>query len=270
MTKYNKLKVGIVLGAGGARGMAHLGVLEVFEQHGIPVSFVVGSSIGSIIGAFYADLPASKAHHEKLLNMKARSELNYSPLNSFQYFLTTSAPFSGKSLEDFINKNITAKDFSELRVPFYVVATDIKDGSTIVFNSGDVGKAVRASSAIPPLFSPFTHEGRTLIDGGFSQPLPVETAKDLNPDVIIAIDISNTMPSKSVRCMADAVYKASYINYYWLSKMQAKLADIAIQPPLDDFDILDEHKSWEIYQIGKDAAIEALPRIIELLDSKLK
>lgn len=263
----NGKKIGLVLGAGGARGFAHLGVLEELEKNGIEVDLIVGSSIGSIVGAFYADYGDVQQLKSKLLNLKNKDILDFSFFNSMQFFFNTKAPFEGKALEDLINNNLSVKNIEQLKTKFIAVAIDLRTGNTVELDHGSIAKAVRCSSTLPPIYTPVKYQGKLLVDGGFSEPVPVNIAKKHGMDFIIAVDISNTLPNKKIRNMVDVMYKTAVITNYWLCKEQASKADFAIYPKLDDYDILDDKKSGEIYQEGVEAMRIAMPELLSRLNS---
>ena len=182
-------RVAVILGGGGARGYAELGVLKVLQQAGVPVDLIVGTSIGSIIGALYADNPNANAVDTLLMSAKKNELLHISPLHSLQ------GPFSGKTEQTFMTKHLTARDFSQLKIKFVAVATNLNDGKTIPISTGAIATAVNASSALSPFFHPVTINGMQLIDGGTSDPIPVDIAKTYHPKVIIAVNISEDLPT---------------------------------------------------------------------------
>lgn len=262
---YNGKKIGLVLGAGGARGFAHIGVLEELEKNGIEVDLIVGCSIGSIVGAFYADYKDIGKVRDKLFHLKNKDILDFSFFNAMQFFINTKAPFEGKALENLIENNLSVKNIEELAIKFVAVAVDLNSGQLVEFNHGNISKAVRASSTLPPIYTPLKYQDKLLVDGGYAAPVPVVVAQKYDVDFIIAVDISSILPDKKIRNMVDVLYKSAVTGYYWLSKEQAAKADFAVYPKLDNYDILDDKKNVEIYNEGVVAMRQAMPELLEKL-----
>ena len=170
--------------------------------------------------------------------------------------------------EKFIEENLSAKDFKDLKIPFIAVATDVISGETVALRSGKIAPAVRASCAIPGLFSPVEIYGKILVDGGVTAPLGVEIAKSYNPEVIVAVDVSLPIKKQKVTNMFDLVSRAANLSYNSLNDFNGKEADILIKPSLNDVGIFDDHKNYEVYQAGRKAAIASLPKVKKLLKSK--
>ena len=186
--QYTKAtKIGLVLGSGGARGYAHLGVLQALYEADINIDLVVGTSFGAIVGAGYAagrniyDLEkiALETGWIKLLKM-----IDVAPPKGI---------FAGNKLERFFSVLTREKHFSELKVPLTVVATDIETGEEVLINKGSVSKAILASSAFPGIFAPVEIDNRWLVDGVLVNPLPIQTAFDMGADIVIAVDVSSSI-----------------------------------------------------------------------------
>ncbi len=163
-------------------------------------------------------------------------------------------------LKEFIDCNIRATYFSELKIPYIAVATDIANFNAYEFRSGKIYPGIMASAAIPPIFPPVAIYGREFIDGGVVEPTPVRIAKRYNPKIIIAVDISDRGAEKVVT-MYDILNKSFYVMYYELSDMQSSLADVIIHPNLDNYGTLDDNHNMELYQRGKAEAEKMLPHI---------
>lgn len=208
-------KVGLVLGGGGARGYAHIGVLKVIEKYNIPVDFIVGSSMGSIIGACYAAGMPIEEIEKTASNM---SHLKFLQLLDFNF--PRKGLISGKILERYFDELIDGKTFKDLKIPFVVTATDIITGREIVIKEGSVAKAVRASISIPGIFVPVKHDKYILADGSIINFCPVNVAKAIGSDIVIAVDVSSEIDStnsfinmkKSVDGMKNFFEKNRYIG----------------------------------------------------------
>ena len=179
--QHNRPIVALVLGSGGARGYAHIGVIQVLEQQGIHPDFIVGTSAGSIVGSIYASGKTANELRDIALNMKVNDVRDIK--------LDMKGILDGKKVENYINQLVNNIPLQQLKIPMYVVATELGQGNKVVFNYGNTGQAVRASVSIPSMFVP-TKIGETeYVDGGLVSPVPVDVARDLGADIIIAVDI---------------------------------------------------------------------------------
>lgn len=266
---HRDVKVAIVLGGGGARAIADLGIFEVLEDNGIKVDLIVGTSGGSIIGALYADNPDAKSLQSIAEKLRINDFVDFSLLGAIHGAHDLASSFvNGKNGEKFLEKNMHAQEFKDLKIPFIAVATDIVTGETIAINNGPIAPAVRASYSIPGLFAPVAIYGRTLVDGGVSAPLAIDVAKKYNPEVIIAVDLSLPIDTSKVYNIADVVTKALAINYTALNDHLAKEADILIRPKIRGVGIFDAHRKDELYDAGKKAAREKISDIKKQLSKK--
>ena len=180
-------KIGLVLGSGGARGYAHLGVLKALYEADIDIDLVVGTSFGAIVGAGYT---AGRNIYEL---EKIALEIGWIKLLKMIDVAPPKGIFAGNKLERFFSVLTQQKDFSELKIPLTVVATDIKTGEEVLINKGSVSKAILASSAFPGIFAPVEIDNRWLVDGVLVNPLPIQTAFDMGADIVIAVDVSSSI-----------------------------------------------------------------------------
>ena len=262
LSKIERPKVALVLGGGGSKGFAHLGAIEVLEKNNIPIDLIVGTSAGSAVGALYADSKDIKKVKQILYKASNKQLLDFSFFETLKMLSGLSAPVIGQAYEDFINDNLTAKEFHKLKIPLVVVTVDALTGSKYLLKDGLIAPAVRASSAIPPIIAPVKLYGRTLIDGGILEPVPVATAKKYKPQIIIAVDINNLPPQEMPKNSIELTYRALWFSYYQLSRMQASLADIDIHPNLTGHGTFEDHRKDELYELGKKAAEQAMPQIL--------
>ena len=268
LTETIKIKdhqVALVLGGGGSKGFAHIGAIEVLEENNIPIDFIVGSSAGSAVGALYADNKNIEETKQILLKAKSDEILDFSLMGSLKMFNSLSSPIKGQAYENFIFDNMRSKYFLELKVPLVVVTVNVKTGEKFVIKDGPIAPAVRASSAVPLIISPVSIYGKTLMDGGVIEPVPVKTARSFNPKLIIAININNSPPKDMPSNSIALGYRAFWLSYYALSQAQANLADINIHPDLSGFGMFEDHRKEELYELGRQAALRALPHIKEKL-----
>ncbi|OGC35522.1 hypothetical protein A2311_01710 [candidate division WOR-1 bacterium RIFOXYB2_FULL_48_7] len=255
-----KKKVGLVLGGGVARGLAHIGVLKVLIQNKVPIDYVVGTSSGSLIGAAFA-AGMDVAQIEKIaMRIRWRDMMK---LTFFQAGLN--AP---EAIEDFVVRFIGDRDFREMKIPFAAVATDIKNGARVVIDQGGIAKAVAASATFPGVFSPVEINGHYLIDGGIAANVPVDVAKQLGADFVIASDV---IPSRYIRGIPNdplsGLGRALDLMFKQLSYAERQRADILIELQMEEEDIwhLDLHKAEKLITAGEIAAHRAINKIKKAL-----
>lgn len=189
MRKRGK-NVGLALGGGSVRGLAHIGILKVFEKENIPIKYIAGTSIGALIGACYAAGLNAQRIEEIALTAKLKDLVDFTePKTGF---------IKGRNIEKYIRKLIKNKSFSELDIPLRVIAADLTKGEKVIFKHGDVAKAVRASISLPGVFSSVKIGKKELIDGGMVDPIPVGAVKKMGADIIIAVDLSMDLSETSV------------------------------------------------------------------------
>lgn len=253
-------RVVVVLGGGGARGMAHVGVLKVLQKEQIPVDLIVGTSAGSIIGALYAADPSARAIKQAVLQASLFNILDLS--------FSKTGPVSGYALQDFLIKHFKADNFDELKIPFIAVATDLKTGQTIALDSGPLAPAVNASAAVPLIFHPVSLYGHTLVDGGVTDLVPVDIAKRYHPEIIIAVSVIPDIPQQ-IPTNIIGVYNRAY-NYADARFAQYNMegANIRIHPNVGQIGMFDGSDRTQLMQAGQRAAEQALPAICALLKEK--
>ncbi len=183
--------VGLVLGCGSSRGWAHIGAIEALEDANIPIDLIVGCSIGSYIGAIYAS-DSIKSLKDFVLKMDGKKVFSY-----FDIVLPRSGLLDGtKKLRELFSIHTDVQNFSELKIPVMMVATDLETGQKVVLKSGKLLNALRASMSIPGLFAPARIKNRWLVDGGLVDPVPVSVARAVGADIVIAVDLSSGIISK--------------------------------------------------------------------------
>ncbi len=265
MVKKKKLKIGLALGGGGARGLAHIGVIKVLLENDIKIDFISGTSMGAIIGAFYC-----VSEDIKKIEKQAK-------VTDWKKILSLVDPslkegiLEGKKVYNFIKKEIGSISFSDLSIPFSVVSTDLKTGEPVVFKKGkDVAWAVRASISLPIIFKPIKMEGKTLADGGLSMPVPVSAVKNMGADIVLAVNLdTNNFPNNYKKNDKLGFYKIANnsinILRYNLALCNSKDADFIILPKLEGFSVGDFHKSKEIIKSGERVTRKNIKKIKELL-----
>ncbi|MEA1939491.1 MAG: patatin-like phospholipase family protein [Candidatus Caldatribacteriota bacterium] len=249
-----KLKVGLVLGGGGARGLAHIGVLKVLERENIPIDFIVGTSMGAILGASYA-LERDINKIEKITNKysklnKFSIDLTFSKQNKKErvFFLRKMSNFlkrgyilnlelrkrylnDGEDMKTIIQELIDNKFFKDTKIPFTAVAADLVKGEKVVLNKGKLSDAILASSSIPGMFPPVTLDKKILVDGGVVSVVPVDVAYSLGATFVIAVNVSQGIKRKlEFGNAVDILFRSDLITSTELRKLQLSFADIVINP----------------------------------------
>jgi len=273
-TQNRKKKIGLALSGGAARGLAHVGVLEVFQKEGIPIDMIAGTSSGAVMGAVYASGQDTSKMIENALEAGWK---RMAPLIDPSFPKT--GFIKGKKIKNLLSGYIGGNiRFSDLKIPFACVATDIYSGEEVVINSGSVLEALRASISIPGIFMVVKREGRYLVDGGLTTPVPVNVVKQMGADFVIAVnvnpDVSNRMGKGSQeRAKANkepnifqVMMQSIYITTYSLARTSLGDADIVIEPDLANIGAGDFNKAGELITRGQQAAQKAIPEIKRKLE----
>lgn len=257
----NRPIVALVLGSGGARGYAHIGVIQVLEQQGIHPDFIVGTSAGSIVGSIYASGKTANELRDIALNMKAHDVRDVK--------LDIKGFFDGKKVENYVNQQVNNTPLELLKTPMYVVATELKEGKKVVFNYGNTGQAVRASVSIPSMFVPTKIGADEYVDGGLVSPVPVDVARDLGADIIIAVDIL-AQPMHTETSNVWGLFNQNInIMQNHLAREELKHADIVIQPDLrEKAHIFDVRGREMTIQAGAEATLNQLNAISIVFSQK--
>lgn len=247
-------RVGLVLGGGGARGVAHIGVLKVLLQEKIPLHCIAGTSSGALFGALFS---GGMAPHD--MARQAR-QIDWFKLVSFK--LSKTGPVSGEGIEKLIFNNIGNKNIEDLRIPLRIIATDLETGEKVVISRGNLMKAVHASSAIPGVFSPVMFEGRLLADGLMLDNVPVSTGRDMGADFIIAVDVVPKIILKQWQPnVLNVIERAIDISCRNSSEFGKKQADVLIEPVNKDVSALSLNDADELISMGESAAKVMIPAI---------
>lgn len=242
-----KLCLGIALGSGGAKGFAHLGALRAFEENGIEFDVIAGTSIGSIVGAFYANGYSSTDIFELLRRLDFRD---------FKDILLS--PMEANGLYGLIEKELGSSEFEQLKKPFKAVATHLESGEEKVFDSGSVALALCASSAIPPFFKPVVIGNERFVDGAYSNSVPCDLVKNMGADYVIGIDLRTAVSKQGLLSKIFPTYKGK-IEKPWEKGYQ--YGDIVLNPDLNGYDSTAFSKGAEMYEIGYKCIIDNIDKI---------
>ena len=253
-------KLGLALGGGAARGFAHVGVIKMLEAQGIVPDLIVGTSAGSVAGALYA------AGHGGFELQEMTFDLDRAAFADWQWF--GRGLLKGQALQDFVNARVGNRRIEQLPKPFACVAVRLRSGEGVLFRSGDVGLAVRASSAIPGVFAPALIDGEEYVDGGTVSPVPVRYARSLGADVIVAVDVSAPVEDAREDSTLRTVLKAFAIMSNALKGDELPLADVVIAPDVHGISAADFESKQRAILEGERAALAAVPKIRAALAAK--
>jgi NTE family protein len=281
-------RIGLALGGGGARGLAHLGVLQVLEEHGIPIDLIIGTSMGAIVGGAYAQEPDAQALEARIVaylqSREEKEELAAQRVlrapsgrlsrwaNSLlqYYYLSRDARRSSLLEEEPLRRMISAllqeEPIEQTKIPFAAVAVDLLAGEVAVLDRGPIRVAVEASAAIPGVFPPMRLDERLLVDGGVSSLVPVEEAREKGADAVIAVDVGQELeeappPERGI----DLLFRADEIARARLKRLHLRQADLVIRPQIGHLQWFEFARYREIIAHGEEAGREALPQLARIL-----
>lgn len=271
-------KVGLALSGGAAKGLAHIGVLKALNEAQIPIDMIAGTSMGAMIGACFAKDGEITTVEEVALN---------TGWQQLARLLDPKLSFLGKGLirgqriEALLHSLIGDAEFDDLRIPFAAVATDVNAGHEVVITKGSVVRAVRASISIPGIFVPVAFNGKCLVDGGLTNPVPADVLRDMGATFVIAVNVV-AAPSPSKRAsdspqeneaaeipnIFNILLQSLYIMEYEIIRHRILKADIIITPDVNHIEAFEFHKGDEAILAGYEAAKEALPQIQKLIGKR--
>jgi NTE family protein len=240
-------KIGVALGAGGAKGLSHIAFLQALDELGVRPAVIAGTSIGAVIGGFYAAGVSGDRLGQLVKDIGFRDL--YKITLDFS-ILSQSAIFTGKGVENFLSRQIPARTFEELQIPLKIVATNFWDRRPVVFASGNLITAIRTSMAMPAIFEPVILNNAVLVDGGAVNPLPYDLIRE-ECDITIAIDVSGEKtyaPGNPVPNMVESILSTYQIMQTSIVKAKQNLSppDIYVKPALANIRVLDFYRYKEI------------------------
>lgn len=286
------MKLGLALGAGGAKGLAHIGALEVFADAGIHFDVVSGTSVGAIVGAIYASGTLKEFQEEVLAIHAARVPLLLSPTVSLSGF------FTGERALEKLQNFLPYSEIQDLPIPYTALSVDLNSAELVRFTQGPILEAVRSSFSIPGIFTPIQTNNQCLVDGALIEPLPIEDARSLGADIVVAIDLFSretaapqpqnekpplkfpTIIAKGISHLYDSLLNKTEVTHL-IQVLEASLtisqrtltelrlkdspADLLIQPAIAGINTFEFYRAKEGIEIGRRAAQEALPKLQQLL-----
>ena len=248
-----KLVIGLALGGGAVKGFAHIGVIKMLEASGIHPDVVAGTSAGSVVGALYA------SGMDAFAMQQAAIALDQASLRDVRLF--GGGLVQGQKLQDYIDGQVRQRPIERLRLPFAAVATDLASGQRTVFTRGDTGQAVRASCSVPGVFEPALIGGRRYVDGGVVSPVPVDAARQLGADFVIAVDISARSDGSLPTDMLGIVGRSVVIMGQHLGAQELARADVVVRPQVNAIGATDFEQRDRAIMEGERAALAAIPLI---------
>lgn len=254
--------IGLVLGGGAARGFAHIGVIQALEQAGIRPDLVVGTSAGSVVAALYASGKNGKDLQKVAESMEEAS------FSDWRLPVFKPGVLKGEALARFISGQVGGRQIQELPIALGVVATDLDSGRGILFQRGDVATAVRASSAIPALFQPVLIAGREYVDGGLVAPVPVQFARQMGAQVVIAVDISGTPQGNSASDTFQILMQTFSIMGKSISAFELREADVVVKPSLTGLSSASFASRAQAISAGHQAMLPWIDKLRSAIQSK--
>ena len=254
-------RIGLALGGGAAKGFAHVGVIAVLEQAGIEPSLVVGTSAGSLVAAFYASGMNAAQLQATAMRMEEVT------LADWMVPLINRGLFRGEALARFVNDAVASRPIEDMRLTLGVVAADLANGQPILFRRGNTGAAVRASSAVPAIFQPVRIGGRDYVDGGLVAPVPVQFARQMGAEFVIAVDISQPPEGQPAGDTLQILMQTFNIMGQAINQHELKQADLLVRPSLVGLRSADFSARQRAIDAGKAAMLAALPELRAKLEA---
>jgi NTE family protein len=289
--KDNYLKIGLALGGGGARGLAHVGVIKALERKGISIDFIAGTSVGSVVGAFYALYKDSQKLQTsaQILADKMNQYQNQFDFNQFEkddkkilpwvkltdfikrgYYLHTELRKTclndGKIMEKLFSEVLGGCQFYETKLPFIAVAADLISGKEVFLNKGKIIPALMASCAIPGVFPPVQFQSYLLVDGGIIDNVPIKAVKKMGANFVIASNISKELKRKTeYKNAIDILLRSEEITSKELRKVQLETADFVISPEIHHIDWWNFSKPEQCMRLGEEAANKVIAELQKII-----
>lgn len=248
-------RIGLALGGGAAKGFAHVGVIAVLEEAGIVPDYVVGTSAGSLVGALYASGMNAMQLQQTALRIEEVA------IADWMVPIVNRGLFRGEALARYVNESVGGRLIEDMRIALGVVAVDLANGQPILFRRGDTGTAVRASSAVPAVFQPVRIGGRDYVDGGLVAPVPVQFARQMGAELIIAVDISQPPEGQPAGDTFQILMQTFNIMGHAIKQHEVKQADIWVRPSLAGLRSADFSARQRAIDAGRLAMQAALPEL---------
>jgi len=253
------LHLGLALGSGAARGFAHVGVIQVLEEAGIQPDLVVGTSAGSLVAALYA----SGKNSTQL--RRVAETMEEAEITDWMMPILNRGALRGEALARYVNTQVGGRLIEQMKIPLGIVATDLHNGEPMLFQRGNTGSAVRASSAVPAVFQPVKIGTREYVDGGLVSPVPVRQAREMGANVIIAVDISTDPEGSPASDTFQILMQTFNIMGKSLNTVLLKDADVVVKPALMGVKSADFAARRKSIEAGREAMLKAMPKLKQIL-----
>ena len=253
---YRLPRLGLALGGGAARGFAHVGVIQVLEQHGIRPQLVVGTSAGSLVAALYASGMGAAELERTALAMEEAT------LTDWTMPLLGRGMLRGEALARYVRTEVKGRLIEQMPMPLGILATDLASGDGVLFRRGDTAQAVRASSAVPGLFEPVNIAGRDYVDGGLVAPVPVPQARAMGAEVLVAVDISSDPNGNNAQGWLQVLLQTTAIMGQSINRYAMSAPDVvAVRPSLSGVGSADFSSRQRSIEAGRAAMEAAMPKL---------
>lgn len=248
-------RIGLALGGGAARGFAHVGVIQVLEEAGIRPVLVSGTSAGSLVAAIYASGKSGKQLQQVAETMEEATFADWT------LPLFNRGMLRGDALARYVNTQVGSRLIEDLPMPLGIVATDLNSGQSMLFQRGDTGTAVRASSSVPAVFQPVRISGRDYVDGGLVSPVPVRAARQMGAELVIAVDISSAPENNQAGGTLDVLLQTFSIMSKSINYFELKEADVVVRPALAGISSADFGARKRSIEAGRQAMLQLMPQL---------
>ncbi|OYU33038.1 MAG: esterase [Comamonadaceae bacterium PBBC2] len=255
-------RIGLALGGGAARGFAHVGVIQVLEEAGIRPNLVVGTSAGSLVAAIYASGKTGAQLQQIALTMEEAT------FTDWTLPIFNNGMLRGDALARYVNAQVGSKVIEEMPMSLGVVATDLQSGQGMLFQRGDTGTAVRASSAVPAVFLPVKISGREYVDGGLVSPVPVRYARQMGAELVIGVDISSAPEGNLASGVLQILLQTFSIMGKSINTFELKEADVVVRPALSGVGSSDFSARRRSIEAGRQAMLQMLPQLKAAIAAK--
>lgn len=254
-----KPKIALALGSGGARGFAHVGVLKVLEEEGIPIHMIAGSSIGALAGSVYGVGKDIDRMYRLARYFRRKYYLDFQ-INKMGFIL-------GERVKELISLICYQKNIEDLDIPLAIVATDLLTGEKVIFTSGELASAVRASISIPGIFVPERVDDKLLVDGGLIDRIPVSVARDMGADIVIGVDVSAIKKHPQIHTVYDVIWQSIDILQYEAMQNRENISDIMLKPNVLEYDSKSFTQIEQIMYVGEEETRKNIQSIKQCITS---
>jgi NTE family protein len=255
-------RIGLALGGGAARGFAHIGVIHILEEAGIKPTLVAGTSAGSLVAAIYA---SGKTGSQL---QRVAETMEEATIADWTLPIFGRGMLRGEALARYVNTQVNARLIENMPLPLGIVATDLNSGDSMLFQRGDTGTAVRASSAVPAVFQPVGISGREYVDGGLVSPVPVRAARSMGAELVIAVDISSPPEGNLAGGTLEILMQTFSIMGKSINSFELRDADVVVRPLLRGVSSADFTARKRAIEAGRQAMLLALPQLRAAIATK--